>query len=98
MLNFIFSLENGKAYPQNTFGRDNEWILEAIMDDVNRPVEVKAKLDDYFEAIRHDKMEIATHLREELETLIGVDEPELIKADILIRRKQKSLVHNETNS
>ena len=93
-----FSLENGKAYPQNTYGRDNEWILEAIMDDVNRPVEVKAKLDDYFEAIRHDKMEIATQLREELETLIGVDEPELIKADILIRRKQKSLVSNETNS
>ena len=93
-----FSLENGKAYPQNTYGRDNEWILEAIMDDVNRPVEVKAKLDDYFEAIRHDKMEIATHLRGELETLIGVDEPELIKADILIRRKQKSLVSNETNS
>lgn len=93
-----FSLENGKAYPQNTYGRDNEWILEAIMDDVNRPVEVKAKLDDYFEAIRHDKMEISTQLREELETLIGVDEPELIKADILIRRKQKSLVSNETNS
>ncbi len=91
-----FSLENGKVYPQNTYGRDNEWILEKIMDDVNRPVEIKAKLDDYFDAIRDDK-DNASVLRKEIESLIGEDEPELLRADILIRRKQKSMSKNEAN-
>lgn len=91
-----FSLENGKAFPQNTYGRDNEWILEKIMEDVNRPVEVKAKLDEYFDAIRDDK-DTASVLRTELEKLIGEDEPELLRADILIRRKQKSISKNEAN-
>ncbi len=93
-----FTLENGKAYPQNTYGRNNEWILEAVMDDVNRPKEVQAKLDAYFTAIKDDHTEIALELRKELETLIGADEPELLKADILIRRKQKSAVKNEANT
>lgn len=93
-----FTLENGKAYPQNTYGRNNEWILEAIMDDVNRPKEVQAKLDAYFTAIKDDKTDEALELRKELETLIGTDEPELLKADILIRRKQKNALKNEANS
>ena len=93
-----YSLEEGKAFPENTYGRNNEWILETIMDDVSRPVEVKAKLDEYFDAIRDNEMDKAALLREDLETLIGEDEPELLKADILIRRKQKSVAKNEDNS
>jgi predicted ATP-binding protein involved in virulence len=93
-----YSLVDGKAFPENTYGRNNEWILEAIMDDVSRPVKVKAKLDEYFDAIRDNEMDKATQLREGLETLIGADEPELLKADILIRRKQKSVAKNEDNS
>jgi predicted ATP-binding protein involved in virulence len=92
-----FSLEQGKAYPQSTFGRNNEWILEAIMHDVSRPKEVQEKLDAYFDAIREDRTEEAQQLRAWLETEIGADEPELLKADILIRRKQKTLAKNETN-
>lgn len=92
-----FSLENGKAYPQNTFGRNNEWILEAIMDDVSRPLEVQANLDAYFDLIREDKLTEAAILRKKLEEVIGADEPELLKADILIRRKQKSMAKNEAN-
>ena len=93
-----YSLEEGKAFPENTYGRNNEWILETIMDDVSRPVEVRAKLDEYFDAIRDNEMDKALQLRQKLETLIGADEPELLKADILIRRKQKSVAKNEDNS
>lgn len=93
-----YSLEEGKAFPENTYGRNNEWILEVIMDDVSRPIEVKAKLDEYFDAIRDNKMDKAMQLRGSLETLIGTDEPELLKADIIIRRKQKSVAKNEDNS
>ena len=91
-----FSLDNGKAFPLNSYGRDNEWILETIMDDVARPQEIQEKLDEYFELIKKNQMERASDSRQELEQLIGIDEPELLKADILIRKKR--MVTNETNS
>lgn len=92
-----FTLENSKAFPQNTYGRNNEWILEAIMDDEPRPKEVQAQLNQYFDLIREDKMEEAAAMRKKLEASIGTDEPELLKADILIRRKQKSAAKHEAN-
>lgn len=93
----VFTLANGQAYPQNTYGRDNEWLLEEVMQDVNRPKEVEAKLNTYFQYIREGELAMAQSLRQELETLIGEDEPEFIKADILIRRKQKSATQHEAN-
>jgi len=93
----VFTLANGQAYPQNTYGRDNEWLLEEVMQDVNRPKEVEAQLNTYFQYIREGELAIAQLLRQELETLIGEDEPEFIKADILIRRKQKSATQHEAN-
>lgn len=93
-----FSLENGQANPLKTYGRDNQWILEIIMDDVSRPKEVREKLDNYFDLIKEDRLNEGQKLRKELESLIGEDEPELLKADILIRRKQKNHIKNETNS
>jgi hypothetical protein len=67
------------------------------MDDVDRPKEVREKLDKYFEFIREDKAEKATELRQELEQLLGTDEPELLKADILIRKKLRAGIKHETN-
>jgi predicted ATP-binding protein involved in virulence len=93
-----FTLENGKAYPKNTYGKNNEWILEAIMDDINRPKEIQEELNQYFDLIREGNLEDAAKLRQKLENLIGADEPEFLKADILIRRKQKNVISNETNS
>lgn len=93
-----FTLENGKVYPQNSYGKNNEWILETIMDDINRPKEIQEQLNQYFDLIREGNFEGAAKLRQELEKLIGADEPEFLKADILIRRKQKNVTSNETHS
>jgi predicted ATP-binding protein involved in virulence len=93
-----FTLENGKVYPQNSYGKNNEWILETIMDDINRPKEIQEQLNKYFDLIREGNFEDAAKLRQELENLIGADEPEFLKADILIRRKQKNVTSNETHS
>jgi predicted ATP-binding protein involved in virulence len=88
-----FSIENGNAYPVNTYGRDNEWILETIMDDIARPKEIQAKLDTLFDLIRNNEIDKAKQLRKEIATEIGDDEVELLKADILIQRKTRALTH-----
>lgn len=88
-----FSVENGNVYPVNSYGRDNEWILETIMNDIDRPKEIKVKLDELFDLIRNNHIEKAKQLRSEIATLIGEDEAELLKADILIQRKNRAVLY-----
>lgn len=83
----VFGLKDGKVYHENTFGRDNNWILQVVMDDEERPREIKEQLETYFGYIRNGQETEAVALRNELETLLGSDEPEFVKADILMRRK-----------
>lgn len=87
----VFEIENFQIVPRNTFGRDNRWILEAVMDDESRPKEVQDMLDRYFDFIRDGELERAATLRRELESLIGRDEPLFHKADILTSRKERSV-------
>ncbi len=88
-----FSIENGKAYPISTYGRDNEWILETIMNDIARPKEIQDKLDQLFDLIKANKIDEAKQLRKEIASIIGEDEAELLKADILIQRKSRAATH-----
>lgn len=88
-----FSIENGNVYPVNTYGRDNEWILETIMNDIARPKEIQEKLDKLFNLIRDNEIDTAKQLRKEIAVIIGEDEAELLKADILIQRKTKNSLH-----
>jgi predicted ATP-binding protein involved in virulence len=87
-----FSIENGKAHPVNTYGRDNEWILETIMDDIARPKEIQEQLDKLFDLIRTNEILKAKELRKEIASTIGEDEAELLKADILIQRKSRTVL------
>jgi len=50
--------------------------------------EFKNQLREYFDLIANDKLYEAETLRKELEAQTGTDEPEFIKADMLIRRKK----------
>lgn len=86
----VFEVENFHLKPRHTYGRDNRWILEAVMDDEERPVEIQEKLEIYFSLIREGDIEKANEVRSLLEAKIGTDEPEFAKADILIRRKEKA--------
>lgn len=83
----VFSLDNGEVFEVNTYGKTTDYILQTVFGDVGRPREIQQKLEAYFEFIKTNQTEAASNARQELESLIGTDDPDLIKADILIRRK-----------
>ncbi|MDB9322386.1 AAA family ATPase [Nodularia spumigena] len=73
--------------PESSFGRDSNRILEDLMDVPERPQEIKDSLLELFRMIDAGNLESARNLRQQLANEIGIDEPEFVKADVLIRRK-----------
>lgn len=74
--------------PESSFGRDSNRILEDLMDTPARPQEIKESLLDLFRLIDQGNLDGARQLRQHLAEQIGADEPEFVKADVLIRRKE----------
>ena len=74
--------------PSSSFGRDSNRILEDLMDVDERPSEIKEQLLELFRLIDAGNLEKARKLREELADKIGTDEPEFVRADILMRRQE----------
>ncbi|QEI43966.1 DNA replication and repair protein RecF [Dolichospermum sp. UHCC 0315A] len=73
--------------PESSYGRDSNQILEDLMDVPERPQEIKDPLLELFRLIDEGNLEAAKELRRELAGIIGEDEAQFVKADILIRRK-----------
>ena len=73
--------------PESSYGRDSNQILEDLMDVPERPQEIKQDLLKLFRLIDEGNLEAAKELRKELAEIIGEDEAQFVKADILIRRK-----------
>ena len=73
--------------PESSYGRDSNQILEDLMDVPERPQEIKDPLLELFRLIDEGNLEAAKELRRELAEIIGEDEAQFVKADILIRRK-----------
>ncbi|MDZ7958996.1 MAG: AAA family ATPase [Aulosira sp. DedQUE10] len=74
--------------PESSFGRDSNRILEDLMDVPERPQEIKTSLLELFRLIDAGNLEGARKLRQQLAAEIGADEPEFVRADVLIRRKE----------
>jgi predicted ATP-binding protein involved in virulence len=74
--------------PENSFGRDSNQILEDLMGVSERPQAIKNGLSDLFRLIEQGNLESAKQLRQNLATQIGEDDPEFVRADVLIRRKE----------
>ena len=74
--------------PENSFGRDTNCILEDLMEVPERPQEIKNSLQQLFKFIDEGNLEAAKQLRQDLAVRIGEDEPEFVRADVLIRRKE----------
>ncbi|MEH2328998.1 AAA family ATPase [Nostoc sp.] len=74
--------------PESSFGRDSNRILEDLMGVPERPQEIKESLLELFRLIDAGNIEGARQLRQKLAIEIGADEPEFVKADVLIRRKE----------
>ncbi|HAD13958.1 MAG TPA: hypothetical protein DCF33_16155 [Saprospirales bacterium] len=83
----VFEIEDFQIRVRNTFGKDNNWLLHVIMDDEIRDKKVQKDLARYIEFIRQGDLDKADTLREALVEMIGSDDPELVKADILIQKK-----------
>ena len=74
--------------PESSFGRDSNSILEDIMGVPERPSEIQDSLRDLFRLIEQGNLNSARQLREDLASEIGEDDPEFVRADVLIRRKE----------
>ncbi len=75
-------------HAESSFGRDSNRILEDLMGVPERPQEVKDSLRELFRCIDSNNLEGAKKIRQVLASEIGEDEPEFVRADVLIRRKE----------
>ncbi len=73
--------------PDDAYGQTADRILEDIMEVPARPKEIQNQLTRLFRAIAQEEMEKAKQLLSDIRERIGAD-PELVKADVLIRRKE----------
>ncbi|MEH2001919.1 MAG: AAA family ATPase [Nostoc sp.] len=74
--------------PESSFGRDSNRILEDLMGVPARPQEIKDRLHELFRLIDEGNLDGARQLSQEIADIIGLDEPELVKASVSIRRKE----------
>ena len=74
--------------PDSSFGRDSNYILEVLMDTPARKEEIKDELLELFRLIDQGDLNGARQLRQQIADQIGADEPELVKANVLLRRKE----------
>ncbi|MEA5603392.1 AAA family ATPase [Nostoc sp. UHCC 0252] len=75
-------------HPESSYGRDSNYILENVMDAPSRREDIKESLLELFRLIDAGNVEDARKLRQYLAAKIGANEPEFVKADVLIRRKE----------
>ncbi len=76
------------SHAVSSYGRDSNQILEDLMGVPDRPIHIKNRLQQLFHLIDDGNLEAAQQLKEQLEQQIGLDEPEFVKADVMIRRKE----------
>jgi predicted ATP-binding protein involved in virulence len=76
------------SHAMSSYGRDSNQILEDLMGVPDRPIHIKNGLQQLFRLIDDGNLDEAQQLKEQLEQQIGLDEPEFVKADVMIRRKE----------
>lgn len=74
-------------HPESAYGLDSNRILEEILDVSSRPPAVKQEIQDIFRDIDRGELESAKQNMGRLKSEIG-DDPELVKAQSLIRRME----------
>ena len=79
--------ETKVSVPEDSFGLDTNRILEDLMGVPERPPEIKRRFEALFALIDDNKFEPARKVIAELKEAIHAD-PELVKAETIIRRKE----------
>ncbi|MEG3987168.1 AAA family ATPase [Microcoleus sp. S28C3] len=71
-----------------SFGKDSNRILETLMGTPERPQEIKEDLRELFRLIDKGELGNAREFRQELAHKMGEEDPEFVRADWLIQRKE----------
>ncbi len=71
-----------------SYGKDSNRILETLMGTPERPQEIKEALRELFRFIDKGELGNARQLRQELADKMGEQDPEFVRADWLIQRKE----------
>ncbi|MBE9184900.1 AAA family ATPase [Microcoleus sp. LEGE 07076] len=71
-----------------SFGKDSNRILETLMGTPERPQEIIEYLRELFHLIDKGELDNARRLRQELARRMGEEDPEFVRADWLIQRKE----------
>ncbi|MCB4744317.1 MAG: AAA family ATPase [Sulfurovum sp.] len=74
--------------PTESYGKSTDRQLEDILGVEARPLKIKEKLHELFVLIQEQKLDDAKAIMKELEEEIEGREPELVKASVLIKRKE----------
>ncbi|MFZ4667295.1 MAG: AAA family ATPase [Prochlorotrichaceae cyanobacterium] len=76
------------SHPTSSLGKNSDRILEDIMGVPARPQEYKDHLQELYRLIEENQLELARQKILALQVKMGIDEPEFVKAGVLIRRKE----------
>jgi predicted ATP-binding protein involved in virulence len=74
--------------PDSSYGLDSNRILEDILGVSKRPQEIQERMSELFRTINNNDLEGAKEIVKELGDRIGIDEPELVKAEATIKRRE----------
>lgn len=74
--------------PTESYGKSSDRLLEDILGVESRPLVIKKELHKLFQLIQDKDLEKAKKLMQKLENEIEGREPELVKANVLIQRKE----------
>ncbi len=74
--------------PENSYGLDSNRILEDILGVSKRPPEIQERMLELFRTINNNDLANAKEIVRELGDRIGINEPELVKAEATIKRRE----------
>jgi predicted ATP-binding protein involved in virulence len=74
--------------PESSYGLDSNRILEDILGVSKRPQEIQDRMLELFRTINNNDLDSAKAIVKELGDRIGINEPELVKAEATIKRRE----------
>jgi predicted ATP-binding protein involved in virulence len=74
--------------PESSYGLDSNRILEDILGVSKRPQEIQDRMLELFRTINNNDLASAKEIVQELGDRIGINEPELVKAEATIKRRE----------
>lgn len=74
--------------PESSYGLDSNRILEDILGVSKRPQEIQSRMLELFRTINNNDLDSAKEIVRELGDRIGINEPELVKAEATIKRRE----------